>query len=326
MKVSILVAVYNGEKFVRRCLDSLVSQTYGNIEIVCIDDASKDNSAEIISDYARHDGRIKLIRHDKNKGAAEARNTGIKECSGDIIGYLDADDYYATDTIERLVKVFEAHEDADCVLYRCVLVDKDGKQKDYEGLKFSALEGREAFLESLTWNIHGVYAAKAWLWKEYPMDTTRRHFSDDNTCRIHYIKSRKVYQSDAPYYYLYNPDSISNQISTSRMDYIAASQSMKRQLQELEVGEDIMRRYETERVKILVDCYLFYYKYRNQMSKADKEYCLSELKTGWESIDARLADDKMTRKLGYNPCKKSWALFRLQEEFYFFLKKISGRL
>ncbi len=326
MKVSILVAVYNGEKTIRRCLDSLVSQTYRNIEIVCIDDASKDNSAEIINGYACHDERIKLIRHDKNKGAAEARNSGIKECSGDIIGYLDADDYYAADTIERLVKVFEANDDADCVLYRCILVDKDGNQKDYEGLNFSSLEGKEAFLESLTWNIHGVYAAKARLWKEYPMDTTRPHFSDDNTCRIHYIKSRKVYQSDAPYYYLYNPDSITNQVSTSRMDYLAASQSMKRQLQELGVGEDIMRRYETERVKILVDCYLFYYKYRNQMSNDDKAYCLGELKTGWESIDTRLADGETTRKLGFNPCKKSWTLFRLQEETYFFLKKILGRI
>lgn len=326
MKISILVAVYNGEKYLQKCLDSLYIQTYKNIEIVCINDASTDNSAEIIKAQMLKDNRIKLVGHEVNKGLANAWNTGIKACTGDVIGYLDCDDWYDADTIEKLMAVFNSHDDADCVLYRCVLVDRQGNKTDYKGRTFDCIDGKEAFLDSLNWTIHGVYAGKAELFRRFPVDTTRRHFSNDNTTRIHYYNARKVYQSDAPYYYLYNPDSITNQVSTSRMDYLAATQSMKRQLQELEVGEDIMRRYETERVKILVDCYLFYYKYRNKMSKADKSYCLNELKKGWESIDSRLADKKTTRKLGYNPCEKSWALFRLQEELYFFLKKMLGRI
>lgn len=326
MKVSILVAVYNGERFLQKCLDSLYCQTYKNIEIICVNDGSTDKSVDIIKRQMAKDDRIKLVEHEENKGLAVAWNTGVSASTGDVIGYLDSDDWYDDDTIEKLVEIFNNHEDADCVLYRCIQVDKQGNKTNLACRSFNCMDGREAFMESLNWGIHGVYAGRAELYRKFPVDTTRRHFSNDNTTRIHYYNARKVYQSDAPYYYLYNPDSITNQVSTSRMDYLAATQSMKRQLQDLGVGEDILRRYETERVKILVDCYLFYYCYRNKMSNDDKAYCLSELKTGWESIDARLADGETTRKLGFNPCKKSWTLFRLQEEFYFFLKKISGRL
>lgn len=325
-KVSILVAVYNGEKFIEKCLNSLVAQTYENIEIVCVDDYSTDNSVDIITKFMANDNRINLVKHNTNKGAAEARNTALSVSTGDIIGYLDCDDWYDPDTIEKLVSVFDNHEDADCVLYRCVYVDKKGNETEYSGRRFESLNGEEAFLESLSWNIHGIYAARAELFRKFNYDTTRKHFSDDNTTRIHYYISRKVYQSDAPYYYLYNPDSISNQISTQRMDYLAATQSMKHQLETLNCSEEIMRKYETIRLKVLVDCYLFYYKYRSQLSKADRRYCLGELRTGWESIDTKLTDRQISRKFGYIPFAGKWQFFLVQEEIYFFLKRITGKL
>lgn len=325
-KVSILVAVYNGEKYIRECLRSLICQTYRNIEIICIDDGSTDNSSAIIEEFTSCDSRIKHIKHSSNQGAAKARNTGFDNSSGDIIAYLDCDDLYAADTIEKLVSVFDSHDDADCVLFRCVYVGKDGSQSDYKGLKFNCLPGIDAFNESLTWHIHGVYAARAELFHKVGYDTTRRHFSDDNTTRIHYFMSRKVYQSDATYFYRYNPDSITNQISVSRMDFLAATQSMKNQLISLNCSDDIIRKYETERIKVLVDCYLFYYKYRKHLSKVDRDYCLHELKMGWDSIDPKLIGSEIPRKFGYNPYFGHWLFFRLQEEIYFFLKKITGRL
>lgn len=325
-KISILVAVYNGEKYLQKCLDSLYCQTYKNIEIVCINDASTDGSVEIIRQQMAKDDRIKLVEHKENKGLAKAWNTGINVCTGDVIGYLDSDDWYDIDTIEKLMKVFNEHDDADCVLYRCVKVDRQGNHCDYEGRVFESMDGREAFLESLNWNIHGVYAGKAELFRKYPVDDTRRHFSNDNTTRIHYYNAKKVYQSDAPYYYLYNPDSITNQVTTSRMDFLAATQSMKRQLQEIGVDRDILCRYETERMKILVDCYLFYFVNRKHFNAEERRYCLSELKADWEGIDASMLDKKLTRKMGYKPFKKSWIMFRLQEELYFLLKRITGRM
>lgn len=322
MKASILVAIYNAGQTLPRCLDSLISQTHTDLEIICIDDASTDRSASIVSEYASRDNRIVFLRNATNQGPAVARNKGLEVATGDIIGFLDSDDWYAPDTVARLVKVFREHDDADCVLYRCIHVDEEGREDDYQGISFDSMPGKEAFRESLTWNIHGVYAARKALFQQCPYDASRRHFSDDNTTRIHYYLSRRVYQSDAPYYYYTNPQSISHQVSVSRMDYLAATASMKCQLLALGCDHSVLRAYEDVRLLVLVDCYLFYYQYRNRFSKAECHYCLSELRNAWQTIDSSLLSPSLARKFGYNPCPRHWFLFRLQEESYFFLRHI----
>lgn len=322
MKASILVAIYNAGQTLPRCLDSLLSQTHTDLEIICIDDASTDRSASIVSEYASRDNRIVFLQNATNQGPAVARNKGLEVATGDIIGFLDSDDWYAPDTVARLVKVFREHDDADCVLYRCIHVDEEGREGDYQGISFDSMPGKEAFRESLTWNIHGVYAARKALFLQCPYDASRRHFSDDNTTRIHYYLSRRVYQSDAPYYYYTNPQSISHQVSVSRMDYLAATASMKRQLLSLGCDHSVLCVYEDVRLLVLVDCYLFYYQYRNRFSEAERHYCLSELRNAWQTIDSSLLSPSLARKFGYNPCPRHWLLFRLQEESYFFLRHI----
>lgn len=322
MKASILVAIYNAGQTLPRCLDSLLSQTHTDLEIICIDDASTDRSASIVSDCASRDNRIVFLRNATNQGPAVARNKGLEVATGDIIGFLDSDDWYAPDTVARLVKVFREHDDADCVLYRCIHVDEEGREGDYQGISFDSMPGKEAFRESLTWNIHGVYAARKALFLQCPYDASRRHFSDDNTTRIHYYLSRRVYQSDAPYYYYTNPLSISHQVSVSRMDYLAATASMKRQLLALGCDHSVLCVYEDVRLLVLVDCYLFYYQYRNRFSEAERHYCLSELRNAWQTVDSSLLSHSLARKFGYNPCPRHWLLFRLQEESYFFLRHI----
>lgn len=322
MKASILVAIYNAGQTLPRCLDSLLSQTHTDLEIICIDDASTDRSASIVSDYASRDNRIVFLQNATNQGPAVARNKGLEVATGDIIGFLDSDDWYAPDTVARLVKVFREHDDADCVLYRCIHVDEEGREGDYQGISFDSMPGKEAFCESLTWNIHGVYAARKALFLQCPYDASRRHFSDDNTTRIHYYLSRRVYQSDAPYYYYTNPQSISHQVSVSRMDYLAATASMKRQLLAIGCERSVLCVYEDVRLLVLVDCYLFYYQYRNRFSEAERHYCLSELRNAWQTIDSSLLSPSLACKFGYNPCPRHWLLFRLQEESYFFLRHI----
>lgn len=322
MKASILVAIYNAGQTLPRCLDSLLSQTHTDLEIICIDDASTDRSASIVSDYASRDNRIVFLQNATNQGPAVARNKGLEVATGDIIGFLDSDDWYAPDTVARLVKVFREHDDADSVLYRCIHVDEEGREGDYQGISFDSMPGKEAFRESLTWSIHGVYAARKALFQQCSYDASRRHFSDDNTTRIHYYLSRRVYQSDAPYYYYTNPQSISHQVSVSRMDYLAATESMKRQLLALGCERSVLCVYENVRLLVLVDCYLFYYQYRNRFSEAERHYCLSELRNAWQTIDSSLLSPSLVRKFGYNPCPRHWLLFRLQEESYFFLRHI----
>lgn len=105
-KFSIIVPVYNVEKYLPKCLDSLVNQTYKNIEIICINDGSTDNSLAILNEYAQKDIRIKIINQE-NQGVSVARNNGIDNATGDYILFVDADDYIDINTCNIISKHIE---------------------------------------------------------------------------------------------------------------------------------------------------------------------------------------------------------------------------
>jgi len=101
IKISIIIPVYNSEKFLNRCLDSIVNQTIKDIEIICINDGSTDNSLSILNDYAKNDKRISIINI-SNHGAGYARNKGLEKAKGDYIGFCDSDDYVDLNYYETL--------------------------------------------------------------------------------------------------------------------------------------------------------------------------------------------------------------------------------
>ena len=101
-KVSIIIPVYNAEKFLDKCIESLQNQTYKNLEFVFVDDGSKDNSVNILKKYAKKDKRIKIIRQ-KNAGPGPARNNGMKQSTGDYLTFVDSDDTINPDYIEQLM-------------------------------------------------------------------------------------------------------------------------------------------------------------------------------------------------------------------------------
>ena len=102
-KVSVIIPVYNVEKYLRQCLDSVVNQTLKDIEIICIDDGSTDNSLNILKEYAQKDNRIKIISK-KNGGLSSARNAGLKFATGEFVGFVDSDDYIERETYENAVE------------------------------------------------------------------------------------------------------------------------------------------------------------------------------------------------------------------------------
>lgn len=93
MKISVIIPVYNTEKYLKECVESVLAQTYHNLEILLINDGATDSSPQICESYAKQDVRIKLI-HKENGGLSDTRNTGIKQCSGDYVLFLDSDDYW----------------------------------------------------------------------------------------------------------------------------------------------------------------------------------------------------------------------------------------
>ena len=112
-KISVCIPVYNVENYLRRCLDSILSQSLREIQLVCVDDASPDGSAAILQEYAQRDPeRIKIISKERNEGLMAARRTGYKNADGEYFFFCDSDDYLPADTLETLYKAAIA-ADAD---------------------------------------------------------------------------------------------------------------------------------------------------------------------------------------------------------------------
>lgn len=119
VKVSVIIPVYNIEKYLRQCVDSVLNQTYTNIEVILVDDGSKDSSAKICDEYRDMDNRVKVI-HKENGGAATARNIGLANVTGQYIMFVDSDDFWAsTSALDGLVrKAKQTNADTICFGYK----------------------------------------------------------------------------------------------------------------------------------------------------------------------------------------------------------------
>lgn len=143
IKVSIIIPIYNVENYLIQCLDSVINQTLKEIEIICVEDCSTDNSLSILEEYAKSDSRIKVIRNETNKGLSTVRNIAMAEATGEYIAFLDSDDYVDLSTYEKAYNLAKKN-DLDCVLFKTSTVDdKTGEIKD--NLDYFALKPFEGF-------------------------------------------------------------------------------------------------------------------------------------------------------------------------------------
>lgn len=125
--VSVIVPVYNTKKYLHKCLDSLINQTLKDIEIICINDGSTDNSLKILNDYAQKDNRIKVLSQENKKQGA-ARNAGLEIATGEYIGYVDSDDWVDSDFYEKLYNAAKKHN-FDIALGTNIRVKKNANKK-----------------------------------------------------------------------------------------------------------------------------------------------------------------------------------------------------
>lgn len=116
VKISVIVPVYNVEPYIADCLNSIIHQSFQDIEIICVDDCGSDNSMDIVEQFAKDDNRIKILRHKENQGQSVARNTGMKIATGKYIAFVDSDD-----TIEKdyLSKLYDAAEKSGADVTEC---------------------------------------------------------------------------------------------------------------------------------------------------------------------------------------------------------------
>lgn len=121
--LSVIVPVYNVEPYLQRCLESICTQTYQALEIICVNDGSTDNSAKILDDFAKRDSRIRII-YQQNQGLAAARNTGLEAATGKWVTGVDSDDYLETDIYAQAMQFTEGH---DLVCFDILRVNNEGE-------------------------------------------------------------------------------------------------------------------------------------------------------------------------------------------------------
>lgn len=213
-KISIIIPVYKVEEYLPKCLDSIVRQTYTNLEIILVDDGSPDNCGEICDNYAKEDSRIKVI-HKENAGVARARNDGIEIATGDYISFIDSDDWIAENTYEVLYNGLKEY-DADCSVGGCVtVIDKDGvlapQERAHTGV--NCVSGQEAMKGvllkgSAVWN--RLFKREIFREIRFPIGRV----NDDEVVALHaYAECQKiVFLDEDTYYYRIR----SNSITTSK--------------------------------------------------------------------------------------------------------------
>ncbi len=325
-QVTVLVAVWNTAAYLPQCLDSLRRQTLADVQVVCIDDASTDGSLEVLRRYAALDSRIEVVALAENGGQAHARNVGLRQARGRYVCFLDSDDWMADDCLQQAVRVFEEHPDTGSVLFHTLYYYSASRQEEFPMPAFDVLRGEEAFVLSLTWQIHGVYMVRADIHRQYPYDESAHAFSDDNTTRLHYLASREVRPCGGTYYYRQRASSVSHQFGLRRFDYLLANASMKRQLERLGVSDDVLALYENHRWLNLVDMYMLWYMHGHTLPAEARRQALRMIRDSWQTIEVQRLSPALRRKFGYVPCAGHWHLFRLQENAYFALRRLAGRL
>lgn len=127
-KISIIIPIYNGEKYLNRCIDSVLNQSYKNIEIICINDGSKDKTLDILKNYQKNDSRI-IVIDKKNTGVSDSRNIGIEKSTGKYIAFCDADDIYEKNYIETLYTLL-IRKNVDAVRCNFRVIDESNNQID----------------------------------------------------------------------------------------------------------------------------------------------------------------------------------------------------
>ena len=163
LKISIIIPVYKVEPYLHQCVDSVLSQTYKNIEIILVDDGSPDNCPHICDQYANEDDRVKVI-HQKNGGLSAARNAGVQCASGDYVAFLDSDDFWSSpECLEKIVLRLEK-KSPDVLNFAYIKTDELGNviSQRFDGMDSMPLDAVELEEQLAYLTRHSMYIASAW--------------------------------------------------------------------------------------------------------------------------------------------------------------------
>lgn len=261
MKLSVIIPVYNCELQINRCIESIINQTYKNLEIIIVDDGSKDQSGKLCNQLKENDNRI-IVIHQKNSGVSEARNTGLKVCSGELITFVDADDYLMDSNIyeNAIHKLNEEKVDLVGWLWQYEMDDTYVVSKEnIHGVKYG-INNRDDFLSLLYKGNYQNGLVVSVYNKIYRRDIIsgemfkyKIYEDDDWSIRV-LLKNKNIYLiNDFGYVYTENTDSLTHQ---KFLDVLKNRQSL------LSYNKKLL----DQTIKLYCEIYIEYY-YKSKKNK-----------------------------------------------------------
>lgn len=226
--ISVIVPVYNVEKYLRRCVDSILNQTFKDFELILVDDGSTDKSGEICDSYINKDNRIQVI-HQKNQGQAKARNRGVELARGEWIHFVDGDDLIHSRMLEILYFVSKKCKVNLCM---CGAVESEKLPEDFENIgtfNFESYDVNELYLKELYekgehryWVVWGKLIKKE-IVEKIPFKEGRIYEDNAVTCRWLYEAQTIADISLGLYYYMINPNGTTkSKFNLKKLDYLWA--------------------------------------------------------------------------------------------------------
>ncbi len=223
--ISVIVPVYNVEKYLPQCIDSILNQTEKNLEIILVDDGSLDNSGKICDEFSKKDDRI-IVIHKKNNGLSSARNAGLEIARGNYIGFVDSDDWLDKTMYEVLLKLLkENNSDISC----CDFFKTANSNDSIPHIDNEIINSYNN-IESLNNFYNGLYTQTvvAWnklykreLFKDISYPVGKIHEDEGTTYKLYYKANKITYTNRPLYYYRITPNSITtSKFNKKRLDII----------------------------------------------------------------------------------------------------------
>ena len=217
-KISVLIPIYNVDKYLEECLESIINQTEKNIEIICVEDGSTDNSSLILEQYQNSDNRIKIIWHDKNQGLCKSRKDAVICACGEYIMFVDSDDYLDKNACEELYNAI-TNKKVDVLQFGTLLEPEKNVSEEMIEWTEKFVEPTQAMLKKEQL-IHVCFAEEGQLncnlwnkiWKTDVCKAAYKHISDDR-----YVSSEDRYASFLIFYYANSASGIKKKYYHYRM-------------------------------------------------------------------------------------------------------------
>lgn len=227
-KISVIVPVYKVEAYIEQCIDSILSQTYKNLEVILVDDGSPDCCPQICEEYALRDSRVKVV-HKYNGGLSDARNFGMREATGEFISFVDSDDYIDIHMYETMMNGLHENEcdivECHCVKF-CDIEKPDAIISDevqiLNSKEWLTESGLGEFISCVVWN--KIYRRSLFQNIEFPVG---RHYEDEATTYKVIYKAEKILRMNSAYYFYRQREGSITQLKASQRELDEKKQALE---------------------------------------------------------------------------------------------------